>query len=345
VTTPLKGRGSSERPTGRFENFRYEPDPGEITGEKTQVIFETAKTILAWNDSPDIGFQTSLNPYRGCEHGCAYCYARPTHEYLGYSAGLDFETKLIAKKNAPELLRKELASRSYVPSVIAISGVTDAYQPIERKLELTRRCLEVLAECRNPIAIITKNHLVTRDIDLLRSLAEVNAVTVYISVTSLDAELASKLEPRASRPVRRLAAIRELSEAGIPVGVLMAPVIPGLTEHEISGVLTAAAENGARTAAYVPLRLPFGLDDLFTQWLETHAPLKKDKVLNRVRAMRGGKLNDPNFGSRMRGSGFFAEQMGLLFKAARKKAGLTDREINLSTSAFRAPPGPQLELF
>jgi DNA repair photolyase len=336
-----RGRGVSTNPGNRFSVLHLERDeswdPAEDPALTTSFLRDHSKTIINYNDSPDIGFNASLNPYRGCEHGCAYCYARPTHEYLGFSAGLDFESRIMVKEEAPELLRKELASPKWKPQVLAMSGVTDCYQPVERRLQLTRRCLEVLAEFRNPVVIVTKNHLVTRDRDWLSALAGFQAVTVYISVTTLDAALAARLEPRASRPSHRLAAIRTLADAGIPVGVLTAPVIPALTDHELPALLEAAATAGARFAGFVPLRLPHGVAPLFEAWLQEHYPERKEKVLGRIRALRGGRLNDPQFGSRMRGEGIFAEQLEQLFRAASRKAGLENHGPELSTAAFRVP--------
>jgi DNA repair photolyase len=293
-----------------------------------------------------VGFDASVNPYRGCEHGCVYCYARPTHEYLGFSAGLDFETRITVKEDAPELLRKEFASGKWKPQVLALSGVTDCYQPVEKTKQLTRRCLEVCLDFRNPVVIVTKNYLVTRDIDVLKELARFDCVGVTISVTTLDHKLASLLEPRASRPARRLAAIRELSAAGVPIGYLQAPMIPGLTDAEAPAIALAAARAGATFAGYVALRLPFAVKSLFESWLEQHYPERKRKILNRVRAIRGGKLNDPNFSSRMRGVGIFAEQMHELFELAKRRAGITRRWPDLSTAHFRRPAAsPQLALF
>ncbi len=338
---PLKGRGAASNPANRFEAIHLERDPDwnpeEDPAPSTQFFKDSTRAIINYNDSPDIGFNASVNPYRGCEHGCIYCYARPTHEYLGFSAGLDFESRIMVKENAPELLRKELSSRKWKPQVIAFSGVTDCYQPIERKLKLTRRCLEVLAEFRNPVGIVTKNHLVTRDLDLLGELARHQAAVVFISLTTLDSSLAAKLEPRASLPHHRLAAIESLSRAGVPVGALMAPVIPGLTDHEIPALLAAAAQAGARSAGYVPLRLPHGVGELFEGWLARHFPDRKEKVLNRIRALRGGRLNDPNFGTRMRGEGNLADQIEALFAVSCRKAGLAGKPPELSAGAFRAP--------
>jgi len=336
-----KGRGAASNPANRFEAIHLERDvdwnPEEDPAPTTQFFKDSTRGIINYNDSPDIGFNASVNPYRGCEHGCIYCYARPTHEYLGFSAGLDFESRIMVKENAPELLRKELSSPKWKPQVIALSGVTDCYQPIERKLKLTRRCLEVLAEFRNPVGIVTKNHLVTRDLDLLGELARHGAVVVFISLTTLDSSLAAKLEPRASLPHHRLAAIEALSRAGVPVGVFMAPVIPGLTDHEIPAVLSAAAQAGARSAGYVPLRLPHGVGELFEGWLARHFPDRKEKVLNRIRALRGGRLNDPNFGTRMRGEGNLADQIEALFDVSCRKAGLAGKPPELSAEAFRVP--------
>jgi DNA repair photolyase len=346
---PLRGRGSATNPKNRFESIETVP---ETTGEQdesssphTQFLIDTSRSIIAYNDSPDVGFDASVNAYRGCEHGCVYCFARPTHEYLGFSCGLDFETKIMVKEDAPELLRKELSSHKWKPQVLAMSGVTDCYQPAEKKLQLTRRCLEVLLEFRNPTVIITKNYLVTRDIDILSELARYQCIGVTVSVTTLDAKLAGVMEPRASSPTRRLAAIRILSEAGIPVGYLQAPMIPGLTDAEAPAIAQAAAEAGASFAGYVALRLPFQVKSLFEQWLEQYYPERKDKVLNRIRAIRGGKLNDPNFKSRMRGEGIYAEQMADLFQLACRKAGINKRWPELTTKHFRRPGVSQLSLF
>jgi len=287
------------------------------------------------NDSPDVGFSVGLNPYRGCEHGCVYCYARPSHEFLGFSAGLDFETRILVKENAAALLRAELANPRWQPETVVMSGNTDCYQPLEKRLRLTRTCLEVFAEFRNPVAIITKNRLVTRDIDLLSELASHDACAVFVSVTTLDVGLNRTLEPRSSLPRQRLEAIRALSAAGIPTGVMVAPIIPGLTDHEIPAILQAAAEAGAVHAGKVVLRLPHAVAPLFEEWLTHHYPARKNKVLEQVRSLRGGTLNDPRFGSRMRGEGPFADQISALFKAGCKRAGLATGEAALSTQAFR----------
>lgn len=266
-----------------------------------------------------------------------YCYSRPFHEYLGFSAGLDFESKIMVKPDAPRLLRKELMSPKWKPVFLALSGVTDCYQPIERRLKLTRRCLEVLVEFRNPVGIVTKSHLVARDVDLLGELAKFNAASVFIGLTTLDADLAGKMEPRATSPAGRLQAIADLAKAGIPVGVIIAPVIPGLTDHEIPAILEAAAKAGTRSAAYTMLRLPFAVKDLFQTWLEQHFPEKKDKVLSRVRELRGGKLNESNFGTRMKGQGPWADLIRSIFHVHRERLGLEKRGPELSTAAFRRP--------
>ena len=345
----LRGRGAVGNPANRFEPIQLERDadwdPAEDPAPATKFFRDSTGTIINYNDSPDIGFRASLNPYRGCEHGCIYCYARPTHEYLGFSAGLDFETRIMVKDRAPELLRHELASPKWEPQVIALSGVTDCYQPVERRLKLTRRCLEVLAEFRNPVGIVTKNHLVTRDLDVLGELARHHAVAVFISVTTLDATLTPKLEPRASLPKHRLAAITALRHAGVPVGVMVAPVIPALTDYELPRIVAAAVEAGAQFAGTVTLRLPFGVGPLFEDWLTRHFPERKEKVLHRIRALRDGKLNDANFGTRMTGTGLFAEQIAQLFTVACRKAGIEGNRPDLSVAAFRRPGPAQLALF
>ena len=346
---PIRGRGSSDNPVNRFEGYYTDYELDEESGQKpspeTKYYPDHSDTVIATNDSPDIPFDKSINPYRGCEHGCVYCYARPTHEYLGFSAGLDFESRIMVKQRAPELLRARLASPDWEPEVLVMSGVTDPYQPVERELEITRRCLEVLAEFLNPVGIITKNHLVTRDIDLLKTLAEHRAACVTLSITTLDRELARTMEPRTSRPQRRLEAIEELAAHGIPAGVNVAPIIPGLTDHECPKILEAAAEAGASYAGYTLIRLPHGVKELFPKWLEQHFPERKDKVLNRIKDMRGGKLNDPRFGNRMRGEGNFARQIRHMFHLHADRYGLSNNEIQLRTGSFRPGPGSQLGLF
>lgn len=346
---PLRGRGTSFNPPNRFDRLTYVPDE-EPSGDddspapRTEYLRDVSRTIIARNQSPDVGFDASVNPYRGCSHGCSYCFARPTHEYLGFSSGLDFETKILVKEDAAELLHAELASPRWKPQPLAMSGVTDPYQPVERRLGITRRCLEVLVEFRNPVIIITKNRLVARDADLLAELARHDAAAVFVSVTTLDQSLQKVLEPRTSAPVRRLEAIEGLSRAGVPVGVLVAPIIPALNEHEIVAIVEAAAKAGARFAGHVPLRLPYAVKEIFERWLAEHFPDRKDKVLNRIRAIRSGKLNDPGFGSRMKGEGAFADEIHALFALACRRAGLGDPPA-LSTAAFRKPRGPQLGLF
>ena len=345
----LPTRGAAGNPQNRFVPIRLERDadwnPEEDPLPRTQFLKDHTRTIITTNDSPDVGFEASINPYRGCEHGCIYCYARPTHEYLGFSSGLDFETRIMVKEDAPRLLRAELSSKKWKPKVLGMSGVTDPYQPIERRLKITRGCLEVLAEFRNPVALITKNLLVTRDIDLLGELARHHAAAVFVSLTTLDTELRKVMEPRTAPPGARLATITALSRAGIPVGVLLAPLIPGLTDHEIPSLVQAAVAAGARCAGHVTLRLPHAVSPLFEQWLETHFPEKKEKVLNRLRALRGGKLYDAEFGKRMRGEGIFADQMDRLFDVACRKAGIAGNRLELSTAAFRRPAKDQFELF
>ena len=346
---PVRGRGSASNPKNRFESVETVPEPPQdsdaISSPHTEFFPDRSRSIIAYNDSPDVGFDASINPYRGCEHGCVYCYARPTHEYLGFSSGLDFETKIMVKEDAPELLRKELSSRNWTPQLVALSGNTDCYQPIEKTKQLTRRCLEVFLEFRNPVVIITKNFLVTRDVDILAELARYDCVGVTVSLTTLDHKLSSLLEPRASRPARRLAAIKRLAEAGVPVGYLQAPMIPGLTDSEAPAIGAAAAKAGATFSGYVALRLPFAVKSLFEDWLEQNYPEKKNKVLGRVREVRGGKLNDPNFMSRMRGEGIYAEQMAKLFQLARKKSGITERWPKLTIEHFQRPGIDQLRLF
>jgi DNA repair photolyase len=342
------GRGAQSNPPNRFERLQVVADPDcppeERPNPRTQFFYDATESVLAKNDSPDVGFSFGLNAYRGCEHGCSYCFARPFHEYLGWSSGLDFETKILVKLRAPELLRAELSAPRWQAQPIAMSGVTDCYQPAERQFRLTRRCLEVCAELRHPIFIITKNALVTRDLDLLRELAKYQCIGVHISVTTLDPELGGKMEPRASRPAARLRAIRELSDAGIPVGVMVAPTIPGLTDHELPAILAAAAKAGAKRAGYVLLRLPHAVKEVFTRWLDDHEPTKKARILDRLRDLRGGKLYESAWGKRMSGEGIFAEQLSQMFDVAVRRAGLNQENFALSTAHFRKP-GEQLTLF
>lgn len=344
---PVKGRGVAYDPPNRFETVHVEIEPGHYAEEKprTEFLADATRSIVARNQSPDVGFDASVNPYRGCEHGCVYCYARPTHEYLGFSSGLDFERKILVKTRAPELLRDALSRPSWRPQVLGMSGVTDAFQPVERRLRLTRGCLKVLRDFRNPVTIVTKNHLVTRDADILAEMAGHDCAQVTISVTTLRNELQRVMEPRTSIPARRLDAIRTLSAAGVPVGVFVAPVIPGLTDEEMPSIVKAAAEAGACYASYLILRLPMGVADHFAQWLEAHFPDRKEKVMGRIRDVRGGKLNDPAFHRRFRGQGEYANQIRGLFLAAARKAGLNRKPAPLSTAAFRRGGGVQGDLF
>jgi DNA repair photolyase len=348
-TTDLDGRGTRLDPANRYERLHIdrtdtdEPD-AEAPPTPTELYRDVSKSVLAENDSPDLGFRFSLNPYRGCEHGCVYCYARPSHEYLGFSAGLDFERKLMVKPNAPALLRAALASPRWRPQVIALSGNTDCYQPVERRLELTRACLEVLTEFRNPVSVITKSALVTRDADLLGALARHSAAHAFLSITSLDPDLARRMEPRAAAPERRLEAIGALTAAGVPVGVMIAPVIPGLNDHEIPAILERAAAAGARSASWVMLRLASPLDQLFVDWLEKHFPERAARVLGRIRDCRGGMLNDTRFRLRQRGTGQYAEQIRSLFVLAARRRGLDRPLPALNPSAFRRVGQLELQL-
>jgi DNA repair photolyase len=343
---PIVGRGVSENPKNRFERLGVTPDLDELdyalahdVRERPQTNYyrDTSKTFITYNDSPDIGYNASVNPYRGCSHGCTYCYARQTHEYLGFSAGLDFETQIMVKSDAPELLRKELSAKSWQPQLVGFSGVTDIYQPIEKQLQLTRRCLEVFLDFRNPVGMVTKNYLITRDIDLLQELAKYNCVSVCISITTLDNELRRLMEPRTSSATKRLEAVSKLAEAGIHVGVLTAPIIPGLTDHEIPTLVKAAKDAGAKFVGYNIVHLPFGVKDIFESWIKQTYPERADKVLNRIRDMRGGKLNDPRFGFRMSGEGVYADQIKHLYKAAKKKVGFEKSSFKVSTEHFRVP--------
>ncbi len=346
----VRGRGAVSNPRNRFEKLTYEPNPDAPPDERplprTEFLADASVSILSTNDSPDLPFHASLNPYRGCEHGCAYCYARPTHEFLGFSAGIDFESRIMVKTRAAELLRAELSAHSWKPQLVALSGVTDCYQPAERSFKITRACLEVFLDFRNPVGIITKNALVLRDLDLLKALCEFHAVGVWVSITTLDPALARDMEPRTSSPSMRLDAIRTLAAAGIPVGVMLAPVIPALNEPEIPAILDAAADAGAKFSTYTLLRMPHGVKDIFAEWLETHLPLKAPTVLSRIRAMRGGRLNDPDFGARFQGEGIFAEQIRNMFLVCSQRAGLNRTKMELSTAHFRRPgEAEQLPLF
>ena len=345
----IRGRGATINPANRFEALRYEHDdwcePGsEPSSIRTQFFKDDSRTVISYNNSPDVGFDASLNPYRGCEHGCSYCYARPTHEYLGFSAGIDFESRILVKPDAAALLARELAHPLWIPRHLALSGVTDAYQPIEQKLQLTRSCLRVLAEFRNPVFVVTKNHLVARDADYLAELAGVKASAVSISITTLDPKLAQAMEPRASTPSHRLDAIAKLHAAGVPVGVNIAPVVPGLNDHEIPKIAEAAAVAGAEFAFYTIIRLPLTVAPIFVAWLENHFPDRKEKILGQIRTIRNGKLNSAEFGMRMRGEGPLAEQIGQMFRVSCRRSKLNRAYNELSTAAFRRVLPNQLEL-
>ena len=341
-----KGRGATINPEGRFESQEREAvedgwfqEPEESASRpKTVVAIERAKSVISRHDSPDVGFSQSINPYRGCAHGCSYCYARPSHAYLGLSPGIDFETRLSAKTNAAEVLREEIAKPSYRCEPLTIGVNTDAYQPIEREYRITRAILELASETRHPVSLITKSALVERDIDLLGPMARDNLVSVTISVTTLDASISRHMEPRTSAPARRLLAIERLSNAGIPVSVNVAPVIPFLTDAELEPILEAAKAAGASSAGYVLVRLPWEVKDIFRAWLDEHFPLKAAHVMSRVHQMRGGRDNDPNFGTRMTGQGLFAELLSQRFDKACKRLGLDERMgFDLDCSRFRPP--------
>lgn len=348
-----RGRGAASNRTGRFETKVGDAfDDGweslaELDAFKTEVREDATRSIIARNDSPDISFDRSINPYRGCEHGCVYCYARPTHCYLGHSAGLDFETILYAKSNAARLLERELAAPSYSPQTIALGANTDPYQPIERERRITRSVLEVLARTQHPVGIVTKSALVTLDIDILAPMAAEGLAKVAISVTTLDRGTARAMEPRAATPAKRLDAIRQLTDAGVPVTVMVAPIVPGLTDHEIEPILKAASDAGARDAGYVLLRLPLEIKDLFREWLAEAFPGRAKRVIALLQSMHGGRDYVAEFGLRQRGAGPYAEQIALRFRAGRKRYGLSDERLALRTDLFRKPvlPGGQLALF
>jgi DNA repair photolyase len=353
-----KGRGAIANPSGRFDaESRVTIDDGwaptvppspddELPPLRTTVTVDSSRTVIARNDSPDVPFSQSINPYRGCEHGCIYCYARPSHGYLGLSTGLDFETKLFAKPDAAKLLDAELRRPGYKVSAIALGTNTDPYQPVEREMKITRGILETLQAFQHPFTIVTKSALVTRDLDIIGPMAAKRLCKVFVSVTTLDRDLARRMEPRASTPSRRLDAIRQLAEAGVPTGVMSAPMIPGLTDSEMESILEEARKAGARSAGYTVLRLPFEIKDLFTEWLMEHEPYKAKHVLSLVRQMRDGKLNDPEFGSRMRGTGPYAELIGKRFRLACARLGLNKNDWSLDLTRFRPPPqaGDQLSL-
>jgi len=353
----VKGRGAASNPEGRFETIRHQwEDDGwshELLDEtaarpRTEVTEERARSVISRNDSPDIHFTQAINPYRGCEHGCIYCFARPSHSYLNLSPGLDFETKLRAKSNLAEVLRIDLAKRGYVVSPINIGSNTDPYQPVEKRWQLTRAALQVLAECHHPCTIVTKNALVERDLDILVPMARENLVQVFVSINSLDNQLAAKLEPRASAPHRRIKAIRTIAEAGVPVGVLVAPIIPALNDKDMEAVLEQAADAGALCAGYTTLRLPYELKALFREWLALHAPQRAAHVMSLVQQMNGGRDYDSDFATRMRGQGVFAELLRRRFDLASRRHGYgRARELKLDTSRFVPPrkPSPQGDLF
>ncbi len=342
----LKGRGSQFNLPNRFEQIYIDPDSYEReesqdTDEdegirKIQTVFynDYSKTILAKNDSPDVGAGFSINPYRGCEHGCIYCYARPTHEYLGFSSGLDFESKIMVKRDAPQLLEEAFLKKNWEPQVIFFSGNTDCYQPVEKKLEITRGCLEIFLKFRNPLAIITKNSLVRRDVDILKELAKLNLVTVVLSITSLKKEVQRKMEPRTSSPELRLKALEFLSANGIRTSVNVAPIIPGLTDEEIPSILKAASEHGAKSAGKVVVRLPHGVKDLFVDWVRREFPERANKIINRISDLRGGKLYNSEWGKRMTGEGKWAETIHDIFKANCERYNLNKEKTSLATNLF-----------
>lgn len=340
----ISGRGALSNASSRYRRQTYVGlNDGWFTGEeslaplRTEVIRDVSRTIITRNNSPDISFNQSINPYRGCEHGCVYCFARPTHAYLGLSPGLDFETKLFAKPDAAKLLRAELSKPSYVPEVIAIGTNTDPYQPIEREYRVMRSILEVLAEFRHPVGIVTKSALIARDIDLLAPMAEQGLVKVALSVTTLDRTLARAMEPRAATPPKRLETIRLLSEAGIPVGVMTAPIIPALNDGEMESILSEARDAGATEAGYVLLRLPLEIKDLFREWLEVHAPDRAKHVLSLMKSMRGGKDYDSNWGARLKGDGPYAKLIARRFQLATRRLGINRNRLELDITKFRRP--------
>jgi DNA repair photolyase len=347
---PKRGRGARSNDAGRFEPLRRAPAdddwdvPDDLPPPRTQVFAELAKEIVTRNRSPDISFDRSINPYRGCEHGCCYCYARPSHAYVGLSPGLDFESKLFVKSNAAELLRRELLAKDYVPRTLALGTNTDPYQPIERSHRITRRILEVLSEFAHPAGIVTKSALVVRDLDILKPMAERGLVKVAISVTTLDGKLARAMEPRAATPARRLETLAMLAAAGIPAAVMVAPVIPAVTDSEIEAILQAAAAAGAREAGYVMLRLPLEVKQIFQEWLASEMPDRAARVIDLVRSVHGGKDYDATFGRRMTGSGPYAWMIGRRFEVACRRLGLNRRRTRLRTDLFRRPPQPGEQL-
>ncbi len=350
IHKPRKGRGAGSSPAGRFDTTRTEvaddgwgiaPDADSPDSVATELRPEHARTIITRNDSPDIAFEQSINPYRGCEHGCVYCYARPSHAYVGLSPGLDFETRIFYKQDAVRLLESELAKPAYRPRTIMLGANTDPYQPAEKRLRITRGLLEVFSRTRHPVAIVTKGVLIERDLDLLADLARDHLTRVMVSLPTLDNELKRTLEPRAASPAARLRVIERLAKAGVPVGVLVAPVIPVLTDHEIESVLEAVAAAGASRVGYVMLRLPYEVAPLFREWLQTHVPDAAAHVMSRVQAMRAGRENDPCFGTRMKGQGVYADLIAQRFRQAARRLGLsTDWTLELNTGSFVRPAGP-----
>ncbi len=350
----IKGRGARNNPKNRFEKLYIEevpeddlyfPENEEVKKIQTIFFVDESKSVISKNDSIDLFFDYSFNPYRGCEHGCIYCYARPSHEFLGFSSGLDFETKIMVKKDAAFLLEKELNKNNYVPDVILFSGNTDCYQPVERSLKITRQALQVCLDYCNPVSIITKNSLVLRDLDLLKKMSKQNLVSVMITITSLDKSLVRKMEPRCSSPERRLEIVKTLAENEIPVGVNIAPVIPGLNDEEIPNILKEASNSGSICAAYALLRLPYSVKDLFIDWLNREFPNSANKIVNRIKETRGGKLNDNEFGRRFSGEGTVANAINKLFKISCKKYGLDKKRVNLNAGSFRNKKNRQLEIF
>jgi DNA repair photolyase len=351
------GRGAADNPANRFltviheedlEQFEFDDEfLRQLQRPPTRYFDDTSKSVISENNSPDLPFRYSLNPYRGCLHGCSYCYARPTHEYLGFSAGLDFETKIFVKRNAPTLFRNWLARPAYQCEPVMLSGVTDCYQPIERKLQITRQCLEIALQARQPISLITKNAMVTRDIDLLSELASLHLCKVAISINSLDQELTKVLEPACSAPAARLGAIQKLSDAGVPVHVMVAPIIPGLNDNEMPTVLKAAADAGAKAAGYNMIRLPLAVERIFMDWIKRHRPSHADKIESRLRSVREGKLNQSEFRIRMRGTGPIADQISALFKLTRQRCGLNTTLPESRTDLFKPPQSSsgQMHLF
>ncbi len=346
----MKGRGTNSNTPNRFSKHYFVPFEEELLDSELEspsstFLLDTSRTILARNDSPDIPFTFSLNPYRGCEHGCIYCYARPSHEYLGLSAGLDFESKILIKANAPALLVRELSKKSWKPQVVALSGNTDCYQPIERRFQLTRKCLEVFLQFRNPVGLITKSALVQRDLDLLSEMARLEIIHILISITTLNPELIRTMEPRTSSPLTRLQTIEALAKAGIPVGVNIGPVIPGLTDEEIPRIMQAAADHGATRAGYILLRLPGVVKQLFIEWLQQNLPKSSNKILHSIQQTRNGDLDDSRFEKRMRGEGRVADLIDQLFRTTARKHNLSIRWNDLPTDRFRRGTNEQIELF